>query len=150
MFRVVHKRPEEVFYHSTQVLDFHEGKTTDAAVLFPADKGEFVTSSDAGFFPYIFWEHHLSAIVNAQYCFHLIPGDGVHPQGELPGVHIELSIIFLTMRILKIFLIFLHIVLFRKIKFVCYLYEAQNIVTNPGPGSPRPFNYSPANIPSTV
>jgi hypothetical protein len=79
VFRVVHKQSEHVFDHSAQVLDFHKRKTTDAAVLFPADQGKFVTGSDAGFFPYIFWEYHLSAIINAQYCFHLAPGDRVAP-----------------------------------------------------------------------
>jgi hypothetical protein len=81
VFCIVHERSEYVFDHSAQVLDLHERKATDTAVLFPTDQGEFVTGSDAGFFPYVFWEYHLSTFVNAQYCFHHKPGDRVASAG---------------------------------------------------------------------
>jgi hypothetical protein len=72
--RFVHKRPEYDFYHSAQVLDFHERKATDTAISLPTDQGEFISGPDGCFFPNIFWEHHLSAIINAQYGFYLTTG----------------------------------------------------------------------------
>ena len=35
LFLFVHQRPEHIFYHSAQVLDFHERKTADTAIPLP-------------------------------------------------------------------------------------------------------------------
>jgi hypothetical protein len=81
MFLLVHKRSEYIFYHSAQILDLHERKATDIPVLFPADQGEFISRPDGCFFPYIFWEYHLSTIVNTQYSFYITPGSLVTTTG---------------------------------------------------------------------
>ena len=67
----VHEGSEHVFYHTTEVLSLHQGKTADTAISFPADKGELVPGFDSGFLTDIFGEHHLPPFIYGKDCFNV-------------------------------------------------------------------------------
>jgi len=69
----IHQGTEYLFNHSTEVFDFHERKTTDAAIFFPADQRKFVSITDARLLAHILGKDHLAPFINCQYCLNTAP-----------------------------------------------------------------------------
>jgi hypothetical protein len=61
---LIHQRAKDVFYHAAQVLDLHERKTADTAILLPADEGEFIAGEDTCLFTHVLGEHHLATVID--------------------------------------------------------------------------------------